>query len=146
MLNLDMFVEAIHGAVIKANGMLMDTNVELLDKYFFESTTKKGKTLVPKTVSLEYPYTTQAGDIATTTVQVPMITLVPLTTSKIEKATISVEFDVEVIEEKVRLNFASQQPEARKGKIEIVISPQETSEGLKAIVQGYESMLKRQIS
>ena len=61
----------------------------MLDKYFEKPAVGAGKdkgALIPKIVQLEYPTLDDAGAVTTTMVQVPLITLVPVTASKIEKA------------------------------------------------------------
>ena len=56
------------------------------DLYFEKPVDGEGKNkgaLVPKIVQLEYPALDDTGAVTTTTVQVPLITLVPVTASKI---------------------------------------------------------------
>lgn len=161
MISLKSFVEAIHEAIISASNSLMDKNEGLLQKYFEQSPNsdpqKPGKgTLVPKSVILDYPTLTADGKVISTQIQVPLITLVPLGMSQIEKATLTAEFELNLVEDNLQLTFPGKRSEGifRKGadspkmngKLEIVISPQESSEGLKLIVEAYEAMLKRQIS
>lgn len=163
MISFKAFVEAIHEAIISASNTLMDKNVGLLDKYFDESTqevtseesgTVTKNTLTPKNVILEYPVLTPEGKVETTEIQVPLITMVPLSMSQIEKATLTAEFEMEIVDGELQLNFPAQKSEGslrKKGKtttgvLEITISPQESSEGLKLIVEGYEAILKRQLS
>lgn len=164
MISFKAFIDAVHEAVINASNTLMDKNVGLLDKYFEETEREvkvedsdsvvKKNTLVPKNVVLEYPILAPDGSVNTTEVQVPLITMVPLTMSQIEKATITTEFELEIIDGELQLNFPKEKREGMfgkkkngtSGKLEIVISPQESSEGLKLIVEGYEAMLKRQMS
>lgn len=155
MISFKAFVEAIHEAIINASNTLMDKNVGLLDKYFEEITDKTTNktTLTPKNVILEYPALTSDGQVSPTEIQVPLITLVPLATSQIEKATLTAEFEMEIIDNELQLSFPSHKSgvfhkdsKGNTGKLEIVISPQESSEGLKLIVEAYEAALKRQIS
>ena len=104
--------------------------------------------MVPKIVQLEYPALDDTGAVTTTTVQVPLITLVPVTASKIEKATVTAEFALEVINDELQISFPNKKtPEnATVGKLEIVISPQELTDGLELIIEGYANALKRQIT
>jgi hypothetical protein len=163
MISFKSFVEAVHNAIIEASNTLMDKNVGLLDKYFEETTrtvTPDGgtpttkSTLVPKNVILEYPLLTADGNVETTEIQVPLITMVPLSMSQIEKATLSADFEMEIVDGEVQLSFPARKSDkmfgkkskSTTGKLEIVISPQESSEGLKLIVEGYEAVLKRQLS
>lgn len=166
MVNLKSFVDALYQAIISANGTLMDKNEGLLDKYFEETAQEVTSensgsiiknTLVPKNVTLAYPVLTAEGDVKTTEIQVPLITLVPLGLSQIEKAIITADFELSLADEELQLSFPpkksqglfsrnSNEPKKTNGKLEIVISPQESSEGLKMIVEAYEAVLKRQIA
>ena len=147
MISFKLFVEAIHHAIVSASDSLMDKNEGLLDKYFVGVGKDKGA-LIPKIVQLEYPTLDDAGAVTTTTVQVPLITLVPVTASKIEKATVTAEFALEVINNELQISFPNNKSSenATVGKLEIVISPQELTDGLELIIEGYANALKRQIT
>jgi hypothetical protein len=108
-------------------------------------------TLSPKSVVIEYPHQTTDG-IEFVEVHVPLITLVPLAMSQIEKATLSANFEMEIVDSELQLNFSTKEQTRKRrkgnttwGKLEITISPQEPSEGLKQLVEGYEQALKGQI-
>ena len=151
MISFKLFVEAIHHAIVSASDSLMDKNEGLLDKYFEKPVDGEGKNkgaLVPKIVQLEYPALDDTGAVTTTTVQVPLITLVPVTASKIEKATVTAEFALEVINDELQISFPKKKisENATVGKLEIVISPQELTDGLELIIEGYANALKRQIT
>ncbi|MBO3696815.1 DUF2589 domain-containing protein [Roseivirga sp. E12] len=164
MISFKSFVNAIHDAIINASDSLMDKNVGLLDKYFEENTREikdpetdevtKKTILDPKTVILEYPSVDSAGNEITSEVHVPLITLVPLQMSQVEKAVVTADFEMEIVDGEIELNFPKKssglsflkKPKKNSAKLEITITPQETSEGLKVLVEGYESILKRQIS
>lgn len=114
---------------------------------------KPGGALSPKSVVVEYPHQTSRG-IEYTEVHVPLITLVPLTMSEIKEAKLTTEFELEIVDDEVQLNFGSgggkgklfkKKPETTFGRLEITISPQDSSEGLKRLVEGYEKALKSQI-
>ena len=162
MISFKSFVEAVHSAIIEASSTLMDKNVGLLDRYFKDAPAKTGddektsnelsKSLTPKTVTLEYPTLNADGSVETSEIQVPLITMVPLSMSKIEKATLSADFDLEIINDELQLSFPrrsegifSKKGRRTTGALEIIISPQEPSEGLAEIVDAYESVLKQQI-
>lgn len=147
MISFKLFVEAIHHAIVSASDSLMDKNEGLLDKYFEKPVDGEGKNkgaLVPKIVQLEYPALDDTGAVTTTTVQVPLITLA----SKIEKATVTAEFALEVINDELQISFPNKKisENATVGKLEIVISPQELTDGLELIIEGYANALKRQIT
>ena len=72
-----------------------------------------------------------------------------MNSSKIEKATLSANFEIEIVDDELQLNFASGNRSSENstyGKLEIVISPHETTEGLNLIIDGYANNIKRQIS
>ncbi len=164
MISFKSFVTAIHDAIINASDSLMDKNVGLLDKYFEETVkevtneeTKEitQKTILdPKTVILEYPTADIDGNQIMNEVHVPLITLVPLQMSQVEKAVVTADFEMEIVNGEIELSFPKKssglsflkKPKKNSAKLEITITPQETSEGLKVLVEGYESILKRQIS
>jgi hypothetical protein len=108
----------------------------------------------PVSVILEYPNLDENGDLNKIEIHVPLITLVPLTSSHIEKATLSAEFDMQVVDGSLQIDFVNRtastknffsKPKKSRGTLEIIISPQETSEGLKLLIEGYETLLKKQI-
>lgn len=164
MISFKEFVHAIHAAVLEANNTLMDKNQEILKKYFKEvpdtsDTSKddpKGNVplrLEPLTVNLEYPHLDSDGKVELTDISVPLITLAPLNMSQIEKVTFSSEFEMLVNEGELEIDFSnrkrsnmfSKKDKSKVGKIEIVVTPQDTAEGIKILVEAYENVLKRQL-
>lgn len=181
MIRLKAFVEAIHEAIINANNTLMDKNVGLLEKYFRKerpsdslqnitsehvnkdrvensppNTTSGTDNLVSRNVVLSYPVYSENGIVHQKNIQVPLITMVPLGMSQIEKATLTAEFELALVDDELQLHFPNSKKgglfnkkdinqKTTNGKLEIVISPQEPSEGLKLVVEAYEASLKRQI-
>lgn len=162
MISLKSFIAAIHDALISASESLMDANTKLLDKYFIEKPDsapnsasgqpEKKKALIPRSVTLEYPHTNSDGQIENLEVAVPLITLVPFTMSQVEKAKFTVNFEMEIVDGELILNFTNNKTrnlfkkKPNIGKLEITLSPQETPEGLQLLVEGYDAILKRQIS
>lgn len=154
MLSFKKFVTAIQDAIVGASDSLMDKNEDLLDKYFTETFDYKDNKdkLVPKTVIVQYPHVDADGNVDNVDVSVPLITLVPLTLSRLEKAILKADFEMEVENGELQLHFShksgmfDRKPKGSVGSIEIIFSPQETPEGFKLMVEGYEDILKRQIS
>lgn len=110
---------------------------------------KASGVLSPKTVAMEYPRETANG-MESVEIQVPLLTLAPLSMSQIEKATLIADFELEIINDEVQICFVDDKRRRRKdhatrGSLEITISPQEPSEGLKLLIEGYEKALKSQI-
>jgi hypothetical protein len=157
MITLKQFIRAIHEAVVQASDSLMDKNIGLLDHYFEQSSTDE-KALVPKTVNLEFYSLSADGASQVNKVQVPLVTLVPISIPRIERATLTTDFEMEVVDGELQIDFkGSRRPSAlgkmfgndhdkRVGRLEIVMTPQDTPEGLRLVVDAYESTLKRQLS
>lgn len=114
---------------------------------------KASGALSAKSVVIEYPHQTANG-IEYTEVHVPLITLVPLSMSQIKEAKLTTEFELQLVDDEVQLNFDpgkskgkmfGKKPDSTFGRLEITISPHDSSEGLKRLVEGYEKALKAQI-
>jgi hypothetical protein len=118
---------------------------------------KEVKTITPKTVRMNYPatfdYATPNNEkdykLVTTPIEVPLITLIPLTTYNIEKATLTANFKFVVVENEVQIDFSNtsegNEQASNVGKLEIAFVPQQSPEGLKALIDSYQTFLKRQI-
>ena len=107
--------------------------------------------MTPKSVVVEYPHQTENG-IEFVEVHVPLITLAPVAMSQIEKATLTANFEMQIENGELQLNFSDRsrsgfgkKSKTSHGKLEITIMPQESSEGLKQLIEGYENALKSQI-
>lgn len=126
MISFKLFVEAIHHAIVSAGDSLMDKNCGLLDTYFEKTSVVEegefGEALVPKIVKLAYPALDDTGAVTTATVQVPLITLVPVTASKIEKATVTAEFALEVVDDELQISFPGEKSSGHVtvGKLELL--------------------------
>ena len=164
------FIQILHRAILLSSEQIVEKNLTLLDKYFEEHESKildEGgneiikKTLVPKTVTLIYPHKVQTGSSANPDnftsiqepVEVPLIAMVPMQMCGIKKATFTTEFEMEVIQDELQIYFGKPDTPLLKksaktnlGKLEITLTPQETTEGLRIITEGYENFLKRQIT
>lgn len=154
MISFKLFVEAIHRAVNEAADSLAKRNEELFGKYFYgtlptnEPQTGK-QVLNPKMINLEYPMLDSEGRVIKGEIQVPLITIVPVSATKIEKATLTAEFELSVADEEVQINFfdtTQHKSDTAYGKLEVVISPQDIPKGLELLISGYNNILKRQIS
>ncbi len=148
MIKFEALVDAIHDAVVKANDSLMDKNIGLLDKFFEK---EENGTLKARMISLEYPLATEGG-LTKTKVNVPLITLSPVSTSLIEELKFSTDLYMQVVDDKLEVSFGVStpknddgSPQATTAHIDIVVKPQQTSEGLKKLIEGYERALRAQI-
>lgn len=157
MITLKQFIRGIHEAILQASDSLMDKNIGLLDHYF-EPSANDEKYLVPKTVNLEFYSLSSDGKAQPNKVQVPLITLIPISIPKIERATLTADFEMEVVDGELQIDFKGTQrrsslgklfgkdDEKRVGRLEITMTPQDTPEGIKLVVDAYEATLKRQLS
>lgn len=160
MISLKAFVTAIHDAVLSASDALMNKNYEQFSKYFIEddvledenipeTKSKAGRLLTPKMVQLHVPLAEEVGNNGPTNIMVPLITLVPFSSCQIEKVTLTTDFQMSIDKNnELQLDFSNTRRWGNKhhnGKLEIVVTPTDAPNGLQQIIEGYESMLKKQI-
>ena len=165
MISLRHFIKAIHDAIVTAHDSVLKNHEQIVAQFFEERSVvgedeagegsdedRAGVTsLVPKTVAVAFPLTDKDGNVTSIPVHVPLLTLVPLSNARIEKATISVEFDLEAHQNEegenvLELTFAKQGPDdSKSSKMELTIGPMEAPDGVKILVEGYEGVLKRQM-
>ncbi|MGD1845737.1 MAG: DUF2589 domain-containing protein [Salibacteraceae bacterium] len=172
MLSLENFVSAVQEAVAKASENLAKYNEDLFDKYFYQTDADghvvtadtdpeklmgQSPTLKAKSVTIEYPKETSKG-IEQVEVQIPLITLSPLSMTQIEEAKVKVDFQLAVIDGQLQLQFPKANSRGKAadsagntgtkpamGSVEIHIKPAEMPEGVKVVVEGYEKVLKSQV-
>lgn len=167
MISFSSFIKAIHSAIVEASDQIAEKNIEIFNKYFEANNDKiennkkvsQKSSYSPKTVSVKIP---QPGEIIDKNgnieyvmdevhVEVPLITLIPMKFCNIEKATFSTEFNMEVLENDLKIDLKNSVANnftdkgSRIGKLEITLTPQDTPEGLQALIESYESVFKRQI-
>ncbi|MEZ9524941.1 DUF2589 domain-containing protein [Enterovibrio norvegicus] len=170
MINLDSLVSVVHLSVANANQKLQDQNQELFQRFFDQipneesnlqgsgqpnSDQNDNRTLYrPKYVTIEYPFETSDG-IKTMGVDVPLLTIVPVTAPRISEVRFKTELEVGVKEDN-SLEIAF--PSTKKGglfnadksspslaELEIVIHADDPPEGLKKLIEGYDRALRAQI-
>lgn len=169
MISFKSFIEGINAAILSANNMLMARNEELLDAYFEPSDSdgndpdghEQHKTLKAKSICLEYP-TQTANGMSTTHVDVPLVTLVPVTFPQIEKVKFTAQFDVMEVNNELQIHFNTETVRKKRrwtlfgrthieedsinsGKLEITIVPSQGPEGVRKVIEGYEKALRSQI-
>ena len=153
MVSFRLFIDALHRAISDAASSLMNSNDDVLNKFFVQksSISKDGtedQVLIPKTVKMEYPVLNNDGNIEKGEVQVPLITLIPVCATKIEKATLTSEFGLSVDDHEVQINFVDSklhQQDVAYGKLEVIIAPDDVPKGVELLINGYNNILKRQI-
>jgi hypothetical protein len=156
MISLKSFVDAVHDAIVAANDTLTDSSVGIIAK-FFKKITSGNETedvgsshLEADSIILKYPHITEKG-VEEVDVNVPLLTLAPLTCPTIDTVEFETRFEMEIIDNELQLDFSKENKDTvdvksnRSGHLKIVISPQEIPEGLKSVIEGYERVLKSQI-
>jgi len=105
-----------------------------------------------RNVIIEYPQQSSDGKVEYVDVEVPLITLSPITTSHIEKATLKANFEMEIVNGELQINFTNRdrpplgkRNKTTRGQLEITIAPTESPEGLQQLVESYEKVLMSQI-
>ncbi len=151
MIKLKTFVDAIHDAIVAANDTLTDSSVGIIAKFFKNADPEgKGETLIPESIIVKYPHITEKG-IEEVDVNVPLLTLAPLTCPTIDEVEFSTRFEMDIVDNELYLTFSKDNKDSkevtsnRSGNLKILISPQEIPEGLKTLIEGYERVLKSQI-
>lgn len=154
MTSFKSFVEAIHSAVSEAADSLLKSSGEMLDRFFDKKSstgedTSERQVLVPKTVSVEYPTLDSKGLVTNGEVQVPLIAIASIGATKIEKATLTASFELNETDGEIQVGLSGSNnfnDDTTNCRLEIIISPQELPKGLELLVNGYNNILKRQIS
>lgn len=161
MIRIDQFINVIHGAVLSANDALRQENLKLLETYFEDTgeyplAGKEGsengasQNLKAKTVALQFPELSENG-VVMRNVQVPLIALVPVSMTKVSEVKFRSNVEIQVEDDNLMMNFRLRAPQGESApgvtsaSIEMTITPQESSEGLKNLIEGYEKALRSQI-
>ena len=156
MIGIEQFINTIHSAVLSANDALMKENLKLLDTYFEASNEvdkkKSHATLKAKTVALQFPEQTSNGT-EMRDIHVPLITLIPVSMAQVAEVKFRTNLEIQVEKDELLVSFPATksavengtEPAAHSSSIEITISPQQSSEGLKKLIEGYEKLLRSQI-
>lgn len=127
----------------------------LQDKGKPKGISREVKSLQAKTVVIQYPDQTASG-LVMRSVHVPLITLVPVSTTKITEIKFRSTLEVQVQQESNQLMVSFPQKPADGNifnhadhpagtLIEITIAPQGCPDGLKKLIEGYEKILRSQI-
>lgn len=152
MINLSNLVEALNDAANIANTSLVSSYSDVMGTYF----EKKGKTeeYSAKIVSINYPVKTDDNSIKNIAVDVPLITLVPISSTRIEELKFTTNLDIILKNDELLVAFSNgessnnafnKKEKPATATIEIVLRPNDNPEGLKNIIEGYEKILRAQI-
>lgn len=169
MVKFRALMEAIQQSINSAARSVEANGVRYVNKFFVEvdedgepktktenSTFNLDATYRPKMVDMEFPSRTPDG-IETVSVKVPLLTLSPLNTPKVEQVKFTADLEVSTNEQDELLVafpqtkkpslFSSSSANEKSGNahLEIIISAGEAPEGLQKIIEGYERALRAQI-
>lgn len=110
--------------------------------------------LQPKTVTLQYPEQSSEGSFMRN-VEVPLITLIPVSMAQVSEVKFKTELELLIEDNNLKVSFPSaaassanskeEKSTSRSSSIEITITPQQSSEGLRLLIEGYEKALRSQI-
>lgn len=147
-MKLDEFLTILRKSVSEASNALQEKNMEILSRYFEQKKISDSKTVcMPKTIRMDYPIATENGDVIIKRVDVPLISLIPVSNSKVDKATFSIDFQIDDEDGDVSVSF----PKKRFGEtqhlshLEFTIVPDEVPEGIVSIINNYNSLIHNQI-
>lgn len=109
------------------------------------------RALHPVTVTVQFPENTASG-IVMREVAVPLLTLVPIRMPTIEEVRFTSNFNMHVVEDDIQIEFNPVRSEGmvdnnvqNDGRLEVILKPGETPEGLTKLIEGYERALRAQI-
>ena len=155
---LDRTTKVTRRSLKNAMDSLEEVNKAFEDEDTIEEILVSGN-LHPKTVVLNYPVKTPKGLIESKEVHVPLITLVPIAFSQIEQLKLIADLELHLVNDEVQVSLgkfsgkksgffgmrSKDVPKSSIGSIEIIIKPQESSDGMKQIIDAYERVLKSQL-
>ena len=90
-------------------------------------------------------------------IDVPLITLIPVTMPQIEEVKMTAQFDLQLVNNEVQINFSpttkkrwslfgkAADVQTNTGQLEITLKPSDGPEGLKQVIEGYEKVLRAQL-
>ena len=127
---------------------LLKKNQEIIESFFSKVSCDDGDYFTPKTIKMDYPTVDENDKIIQKEIEVPLITLVtliPLTTTKLEKTTFTFEFQISEKDNDIEVSF-------NKGvfgngancKMELTITPDKNPEGINNIIGKYNKTLENQ--
>jgi len=155
MIKFKELVESINEAAKQANQTIADNEGKIIKDFFdYDTETEKYKA---KTINIDYPSTNIDGKLESVNIEVPLITMVPITPSAIDELKFTTCLDIALNNDELMVSFSSETSPSKSGifseknkprataELEIVIRPHEPSEGLSRLINGYEKILRAQI-
>jgi hypothetical protein len=155
MIKFKELIESINEAAKQANQTIADNEGKIIKDFFdYDPETKK---YTAKTINIDYPSTSIDGKVESVDIEVPLITMVPITPSAIDELKFTTSLDIDLNNDELMVSFSSDTPPSKSGvfseknkpkttaELEIIIRPHEPSEGLSRLINGYEKVLRAQI-
>lgn len=152
MIKLKKLVEAINDAAEIANATLANSQDQVINDFFDQD--EETERYTAKTVSINYPRTTTDGTVSEHIVEVPLLTVVPISSARIEELRFTTNLDIAIENDELLVSFSNKSAENSEwntntkqpsAKLDLVIKPQENTEGLNKLIEGYEKALRAQI-
>ena len=114
-MKLSDFLIELRKAVNEASNSLREKNLEYIKNYFEEKEDSEyGTCLVPKIVRMDYPIVVDDNQVQMKHIDVPLISLIPFNSSKVAKASFSIDFQLDDDEDEIIVSF----PKKRFGEIQ----------------------------
>lgn len=152
MINLNNLVEALNNAANIANTSLLTSYSDVMGTYFEKK--EKSDAYSAKNVSINYPVKTDDNSVKNIAVDVPLITLVPISSTRIEELKFTTNLDIVLKNDELLVAFSNgegnknmfnNKEKSATATLEILLRPNDNPEGLKNIIEGYEKILRAQI-
>lgn len=141
------FLVAIRKAVNSAANALSERNVDFFNKYFEEKRISETETVrVPKTVRMDYP-TADDGNVKMKRLDVPVISLIPVSGSRLGKATFSMDCQIDEEHGDITVSFPKKLFGDAKNNchLEFTVVPDEAPEGIRTIIENYNTLIQKQL-
>lgn len=148
------FIKAICESVASASESLSNRGSQFVNEFFEKQTSKDSdglaqkEILTPKKVFLDAPIVDEDGEITDKEIAVPMLSLIPQTSNKIDKLTLKLNLQLYVEGEELMIDLSSSKhkgSDVGQGDLEITISPTENAEGLEQLIDNYTNVIRNQI-
>jgi len=149
MIGLDKLVETINQAAEMANSTVAENTDQIINNFFdFDEETERYEA---KTFNLAHPILNEKGEMEEVNVNIPLISIVPISTVRIEQLKFTTELEIALENDELKVSFspsgttdesAQNRPTAT---LEIMIQPQNNPEGLSKLIEGYDKVLRAQI-
>ena len=138
-MKLSNFLSIIQESVNSASKALNKSSEELIKEYFYEAKDSDGNDILkPKVKTFEYQAIGENDVVQTQKVEIPLITLVPHTsTPKIKEAKFSCKFEIEDKNGDVEINFLKNKVFSKDDStctLDLTIVPEKLPNGLDSMI------------